>query len=157
MEKIASFNVHHENLKRGVYVSRVDNVGSEVVTTFDIRMKEPNKFSMKPGAIHTIEHLGATYLRNDEDIKDKVLYFGPMGCQTGFYLIVKGEWVPNQIITYLTSMYCFMESAMEIPGLSPDECGNFLLHDLEGARVESEVFLHEVLLRDDIPTEYPDE
>lgn len=157
MEKIASFNVHHENLKRGVYVSRVDNVGREVVTTFDIRMKEPNKFAMEPGAIHTIEHLGATYLRNDEDIKDKVLYFGPMGCQTGFYLIMKGKWVPKQIIPYLTSMFCFMENASEIPGLSPDECGNFLLHDLACARIESEKYLHGVLLYENISTEYPDE
>lgn len=157
MEKIASFNVRHKNLKRGVYVSRVDNVGREVVTTFDIRMKEPNKFAMEPGAIHTIEHLGATYLRNDEDIKDKVLYFGPMGCQTGFYLIMKGKWVPKQIIPYLTSMFCFMENASEIPGLSPDECGNFLLHDLAGARIESEKYLHEVLLYENISTEYPDE
>ena len=157
MEKIASFTVHHENLKRGVYVSRVDSVGKGVVTTFDIRMKEPNKEAMEADAIHTIEHLGATYLRNDEGIKDKILYFGPMGCQTGFYLIMKGKWVPKQIIPYLISMFDFMENAIEIPGLSPDECGNFLLHDLVGACIESGKYLHEVLLYENIPTEYPDE
>ena len=92
MQKIPSFTIDHNHLKRGIYVSRQDNVGNEVVTTFDIRMKEPNREPvLHPGAIHTIEHLAATYLRNDPEWQDRIIYWGPMGCLTGNYLVMRGD------------------------------------------------------------------
>ena len=109
MEKIASFTVNHLNLVPGVYVSRKDTVGQEVLTTFDLRMTTPNKEPvMNTAEMHTIEHLGATYLRNAADLKDRVIYFGPMGCRTGFYLILAGDLTSRQELTVVTAMFEFI-------------------------------------------------
>lgn len=145
-------------MKRGVYVSRRDYIGKECVTTFDVRMKEPNwDIPIEPKVQHTIEHLATTYLRNDKDYSDKVVYWGPMGCMTGSYLIMKGNLKPEQIIPLLTSMFDYISEATKIPGEDPDECGNCKFHDLFGAKYEAKRFLKDVLLRGNTPTEYPAE
>jgi S-ribosylhomocysteine lyase len=147
MEKIASFQINHLKLKRGIYVSRKDKVGGEVVTTFDIRMKEPNREpALHNGAIHTIEHLAATYLRNDEEWKDKIIYWGPMGCLTGNYLLLRGDWDSKDIVDLLKKTFEFVASFEgDIPGAEAKDCGNYLLHDLPMARLESKKYLEEVL------------
>ena len=130
MEKIPSFTIDHNRLLRGIYVSRKDKVGGDVVTTFDIRMKEPNREpALHPGALHTIEHLAATYLRNDAEWKDRIVYWGPMGCLTGNYLLMRGD----------------LQSRDIVPGAAPQDCGNYLLHDLPMARWEARKYLEEVL------------
>lgn len=153
MEKIASFQVNHLNLLPGVYVSRKDNVNGGIVTTFDIRMTRPNfEPVMNTAEIHTIEHLGATYLRNHNEYKDKVIYFGPMGCRTGFYLILSGDYESKNIIPLLTEMYEFMsEYNDEVPGACARDCGNYLDMNLPMARYISKKFLDEVLIN--IPQE----
>ena len=106
MKKIASFTINHENLLPGIYVSRKDNIGENIVTTFDIRMTAPNREPvMNTAEIHTIEHLGATFLRNHPDYADKTVYFGPMGCRTGFYLLLAGDYVSNEIIPLMKEMF----------------------------------------------------
>ena len=115
MEKIASFTVNHLDLLRGIYVSRKDRVGNTVVTTFDLRMTRPNKEPvMNTAEIHTIEHLGATFLRNKEGISEKTIYFGPMGCRTGFYLILSGDYESRDIVGLITEMYEFILSLIHI-------------------------------------------
>ena len=128
MDKIPSFTIDHNRLLRGIYVSRKDNVGGEVVTTFDIRMKEPNREpALHPGALHTIEHLGATYLRNEPTWKDKVLYFGPMGCRTGFYLLLAGDYSSREVLPLVTECFRFIRDYRDaVPGASPKDCGNYL-------------------------------
>lgn len=147
MQKIPSFTIDHNRLKRGIYVSRQDTVGSETVTTFDIRMKEPNREPvLHPGAIHTIEHLAATYLRNDPEWKDRIIYWGPMGCLTGNYLVMRGDQQSSDIVDLMRRTFRFVaEFDGEIPGAAPRDCGNYLLHDLPMARWESRKFLTEVL------------
>ena len=147
MNKIPSFTINHEQLLRGIYVSRKDEVGGEVVTTFDIRMKEPNREPvLHNGAIHTIEHLAATYLRNDEEWKDRIVYWGPMGCLTGNYLILRGDLESKDIVELMKRTFRFVaEYHGEIPGAAPMDCGNYLLHDLPMARYESAKYLNEVL------------
>ena len=147
MEKIASFQINHLKLKRGIYVSRKDKVGGEVVTTFDIRMKEPNREpALHNGAIHTIEHLAATYLRNDKEWKDKIIYWGPMGCLTGNYLLLRGDWDSKDIVDLMKKTFEFVASFEgDIPGAKAKDCGNYLLHDLPMARLESKKYLEEVL------------
>lgn len=147
MKKIPSFTINHEKLLRGIYVSRKDEVGGETVTTFDVRMKEPNREPvLHPGASHTIEHLGATFLRNDAEWKDKVVYWGPMGCLTGFYFILKGDIAPTEIVELMKRTFGFIATYEgEIPGATPRDCGNYLLQDLPMARWEASKFLHEVL------------
>lgn len=147
MDKIPSFTVNHNKLLRGIYVSRKDIVGNEVVTTFDIRMKEPNREPvLHPGASHTIEHLAATYLRNDPEWKDKVIYWGPMGCMTGYYLLLKGDFQPSDILNIISQTFRFIACFEgQIPGVAPQDCGNYLLHDLPMARFESRKYLEEVL------------
>jgi S-ribosylhomocysteine lyase len=147
MKKIPSFTIDHNRLKRGIYVSRKDNIGNNTVTTFDIRMKEPNQEpALGQGAIHTIEHLAATYLRNDENWKDSIVYWGPMGCLTGNYLLIKGDLNSKDIIELMKNTFQFIAKYEgEIPGASPKDCGNYLLHDLPMARYESRKFLEEVL------------
>ncbi|ERK03742.1 S-ribosylhomocysteine lyase [Hoylesella pleuritidis] len=149
MQKIPSFTIDHNRLKRGIYVSRQDNVGNEVVTTFDIRMKEPNREPvLHPGAIHTIEHLAATYLRNDPEWQDRIIYWGPMGCLTGNYLVMRGDLRSADIVDLMQRTFRFVaEFDGEIPGAAPRDCGNYLLHDLPMARWESRNFLTEVLER----------
>jgi len=147
MNKIPSFTINHELLLRGIYVSRKDQIGNEVITTFDIRMKEPNREPvLHPGAIHTIEHLAATYLRNDEEWKDRIVYWGPMGCLTGNYLILKGDLESKNIVELMKRTFRFIaDFEGNIPGAAPKDCGNYLLHDLPMARWESKKFLKEVL------------
>lgn len=147
MEKIPSFTIDHNRLKRGIYVSRQDNVGNEVVTTFDIRMKEPNREPvLHPEAIHTIEHLAATYLRNDPEWKNSIIYWGPMGCLTGNYLLMKGNLKSADIVELMRRTFRFIaDYEGEIPGAAPKDCGNYLLHNLPLARLEARKFVEEVL------------
>ena len=128
MEKIASFTINHIKLQLGVYVSRKDKVGEGVVTTFDLRMTSPNEEPvMNTAEVHAIEHLGATFLRNHPEYKDKIVYFGPMGCRTGFYLLLAGDYESRQILPLVTEMYEFIAAYEgEIPGASPMDCGNYL-------------------------------
>ena len=143
MEKIASFTVNHLNLLPGVYVSRKDNVGGNVITTFDLRMTRPNyEPVMNTAEVHTIEHLAATFLRNHKEYGDKIIYFGPMGCRTGFYLILAGEYESKDIVELMKRTFQFVaEFEGDIPGAAPKDCGNWLLHDLPMARWESEKYL----------------
>lgn len=147
MEKIPSFTIDHNRLKRGIYVSRQDNVGNKVVTTFDIRMKEPNREPvLQPEAIHTIEHLAATYLRNDPEWKNSIIYWGPMGCLTGNYLLMKGNLKSADIVELMRRTFRFIADYKgEIPGAAPKDCGNYLLHNLPLARLEARKFVEEVL------------
>ena len=147
MEKIASFTVDHLNLIPGVYVSRKDHIGSEVVTTFDIRMTRPNyEPVMNTAEVHTIEHLGATFLRNDKEYGSKVVYFGPMGCRTGFYLLLAGDYDSIDIVSLLTRMYEFIADYQgEVPGSSPRACGNYLDMNLPMANYLAKKYLDEVL------------
>ncbi len=147
MNKIPSFTIDHERLLRGIYVSRKDEVGGETVTTFDIRMKEPNREPvLHVGAIHTIEHLAATYLRNDPEWKDRIVYWGPMGCLTGNYLILRGDFESKDIVGLMRRTFRFVaDFDGEIPGAAPRDCGNYLLHDLPMAKWEARKFLTEVL------------
>lgn len=149
MEKIASFQIDHLRLKRGIYVSRKDNVGGETITTFDIRMKEPNNEPvLHNGAIHTIEHLAATFLRNNEEWKDKIIYWGPMGCLTGNYLLMKGDLDSKDIVDLMTKTFEFVaDFSGDIPGASAKDCGNYLLHDLNMAKYEAKKYLNEVLYK----------
>lgn len=128
MEKIASFTINHIKLQPGVYVSRKDKVGEGVVTTFDLRMTSPNEEPvMNTAEVHAIEHLGATFLRNHPEYKDKIVYFGPMGCRTGFYLLLAGDYESRQMLPLVTEMYEFIAAYEgEIPGASPMDCGNYL-------------------------------
>ena len=148
MEKIASFTIDHNRLLRGIYVSRKDNVGGDVVTTFDIRMKEPNREpTLHPGALHTIEHLAATYIRNDAEWKDRIVYWGPMGCLTGNYLLMRGDLQSRDIVELMQRTFRFVaDFEGEIPGAAAKDCGNYLLHDLPMARLEARRYLEEVLV-----------
>ena len=136
MEKITSFTIDHIRLQPGVYVSRYDTVGAETVTTFDLRLTSPNEEPvMNTAEVHTIEHLAATYLRNEPDWKDKVLYFGPMGCRTGFYLLLAGKYTSLQVLDLVRSCFSFIASYEgEIPGASARDCGNYLDMNLPMAR-----------------------
>ena len=147
MKKIPSFTINHEKLLRGIYVSRKDEVGGEVVTTFDIRMKEPNREPvLHNGASHAMEHLAATYLRNDPEWKERVIYWGPMGCLTGNYLLLRGDLESRDIVDLMRRTFRFVaDYEGDIPGAGPRDCGNYLLHDLPMAKWESRKFLTEVL------------
>lgn len=147
MNKIPSFTINHEKLLPGIYVSRKDEVGGEVITTFDIRMKAPNREPViHPGALHTIEHLAATFLRNDPDWKERVIYWGPMGCLTGNYLLLRGDLEPRDILDLMRRTFRFIAKYEgEVPGAAPRDCGNYLLHDLPMARWEARKYLEETL------------
>lgn len=147
MDKIPSFTINHEKLLRGIYVSRKDSVGGEVVTTFDIRMKEPNREpALHPGALHTIEHLAATYLRNDAEWKDRIVYWGPMGCLTGNYLLIRGDYESRDIAELMLRTFEFVaDFEGDIPGAAAKDCGNYLLHDLPMAKWEARKYVDEVL------------
>jgi len=149
MNKIPSFTINHERLLRGIYVSRKDQIGTETITTFDIRMKEPNREpALHIGALHTIEHLAATYLRNDPEWRDRIVYWGPMGCLTGNYLLLRGDLASEDIVELMRRTFRFIAAFEdEIPGAAPRDCGNYLLHDLPMARYEARRFLNEVLDR----------
>lgn len=128
VEKIASFTVDHIKLLPGLYVSRKDKVGAETVTTFDLRLTKPNEEPvLNTAEVHTIEHLGATYLRNEPTWKDKVLYFGPMGCRTGFYLLLAGDYSSRDVLPLVTECFRFIRDYRDaVPGASPRDCGNYL-------------------------------
>ena len=147
MEKIASFTIDHIKLQPGVYVSRKDHVGAETITTFDIRMTSPNEEPvMNTAEIHTIEHLAATFLRNHPDYKDKTIYFGPMGCRTGCYLLLAGEYESKHIVPLMVEMYEFIRDFKgEVPGASPKDCGNYLDMNLGMANYLAKKFLDNVL------------
>ena len=147
MEKITSFTIDHLKLVPGLYVSRKDCAGEQVITTFDIRMTNPNEEPvMNTAEVHTIEHLGATFLRNHRDYASKTLYFGPMGCRTGFYLILAGSYESKDIVPLLKEMYTFMaEFEGEVPGAAAKDCGNYLDMNLPMANYMAKRYLTEVL------------
>ena len=147
MKTIPSFTIDHIRLLRGIYVSRKDEVGGETVTTFDIRMKEPNREpALGQGALHTIEHLAATYLRNHPIWSDKIVYFGPMGCRTGFYLLLAGDYESADIIPLLQEMFLFIRDYEgEVPGAAARDCGNYLDMNLPMAKYLAGKFYDEVL------------
>lgn len=148
MEKITSFTVDHLRLVPGVYVSRIDYVAGNPVTTFDLRMTKPNcEPVMNTAEIHTIEHLAATFLRNHKEYADKTIYFGPMGCRTGFYLILSGEYVSRDIVPLMIELYRFMaDFEGDVPGAAAKDCGNYLDMNLPMAKYLSAKYLNEVLL-----------
>ncbi len=147
MEKIASFTVNHLTLLPGIYVSRKDMVGSETITTFDLRMTRPNfEPVMNTAEVHTLEHLGATFLRNHKEYKDRVIYFGPMGCRTGFYLVLAGDYTSRDVVPLVTEMYAFMKDFEgEVPGAAARDCGNYLDMNLNMAKYAARRYYDEVL------------
>ena len=147
MEKIASFTDNHLTLKRGIYVSRKDHVGKEVITTFDLRMTSPNEEPvMNTAEVHTIEHLGATFLRNHKEFSEKTVYFGPMGCRTGFYLLLAGDYESKDILDLMREMYAFIRDFEgEVPGASAKDCGNYLDMNLGMAKYLAARYLDQVL------------
>lgn len=147
MKQIASFTVDHIRLLPGIYVSRKDNVGHELVTTFDLRMTQPNHEPvMNTAEIHTIEHLAATFLRNHSDFADKMIYFGPMGCRTGFYLILSGDYESKDIIPLIIELYEFIRDFKgDIPGASAMNCGNYLDMNLPMANYLAKKYLDHIL------------
>lgn len=147
MKKIASFTIDHIKLVPGVYVSKKDIVGSETITTFDLRMTSPNDEPvMNTAEMHTIEHLAATFLRNHKDYGAKTIYFGPMGCRTGFYLLLAGDYKSEDIVDLLKEMYDFIANFEgEVPGASAKDCGNYLDMNLPMAKYSAKKYLEEVL------------
>ncbi len=147
MEKIASFTINHLKLQPGIYVSRKDSVGVETITTFDLRMTSPNEEPvMNTAEVHTIEHLGATFLRNHAQFKEKTIYFGPMGCRTGFYLLLAGDYSSRDIVPLVTEMFEFIRDYKdEVPGASPRDCGNYLDMNLGMANYLANKYLENVL------------
>jgi len=147
MEKIASFTIDHIKLQPGIYVSRKDHIGNEIITTFDLRMTSPNEEPvMNTAEMHTIEHLAATYLRNHPDYKEKTIYFGPMGCRTGFYLLLVGDLTSAMIVPLMTDMFEFIRDfSGEVPGASAKDCGNYLDMNLPMAKFLARKFLDNVL------------
>ena len=148
MEKITSFTVDHIRLVPGIYVSRIDYVEGYPLTTFDLRMTSPNDEPvMNTAEIHAIEHLGATFLRNHPDFKEKTIYFGPMGCRTGFYLILSGKYESKDIVDLMIEMFTFIRDYEgEIPGASAKDCGNYLDLNLPMAKYLAKKYLDDVLL-----------
>ena len=128
MEKITSFTIDHIKLQPGLYVSRKDHIGTEIITTFDLRLTKPNDEPvMNTAEMHTMEHLAATYLRNEPQWKDRVIYFGPMGCRTGFYLLLAGDLSSRDVLPLVTDCFRFIRDFHdEVPGASAKDCGNYL-------------------------------
>ena len=147
MEKIASFTIDHIKLQPGVYVSRKDHIGDEVITTFDLRMTSPNEEPvMNTAEMHTIEHLAATFLRNHKEYGTKTVYFGPMGCRTGFYLLLAGDYESRDIVDLMVEMFTFIRDFKdEVPGASAKDCGNYLDMNLGMANYLAKKYLDEVL------------
>lgn len=160
MEKIASFTIDHIKLQPGIYVSRKDHVGNEVITTFDIRMTSPNEEPvMNTAEVHTIEHLAATFLRNHKEFGSRIIYFGPMGCRTGFYLLLAGDYESSDIVELLKDMFVFIRDFKdEVPGASPKDCGNYLDMNLGMAKYLAARYLKVLEQIDSYPEsrlEYP--
>ena len=159
MEKNASFTIDHLKLVPGVYVSRKDTIGKEVITTFDLRMTSPNDEPvMNTAEVHTIEHLAATFLRNHPVYGDKTIYFGPMGCRTGFYLLLAGDLTSKEIVPLMIEMFEFIRDfKAEVPGASPKDCGNYLDMNLPMANYLAKRYLDNVLYNiDDSRLVYPE-
>ena len=159
MEKITSFTIDHIKLEPGVYVSRKDHVGQEVITTFDLRMTSPNDEPvMNTAEVHTIEHLAATYLRNDPQYGDKTIYFGPMGCRTGFYLLLAGDYESKDIVKLVTELFEFIRDFKgKVPGASPKDCGNYLDMNLGMANYLADRYLKQTLYKiDEAHLVYPE-
>ena len=147
MEKITSFTIDHIKLQPGVYVSRKDPIGNEMITTFDLRMTSPNEEPvMNTAEMHTIEHLAATFLRNHKEFGPKIIYFGPMGCRTGFYLLLAGDYDSENIVDLLKEMFVFIADFEDkVPGASAKDCGNYLDMNLPMAKYLARKYLNEVL------------
>lgn len=159
MEKIASFKINHLVLAPGIYVSRVDTTTSgDKITTFDVRMTAPNREpALSISALHTIEHLAATFLRNDREWNERIVYWGPMGCCTGNYLLVQGEVSPEEVLELMRRTFRYIVGYEgEVPGATPRDCGNYLLMNLPEARIVAKRYL-DVLESDNCPMEYPAE
>ncbi len=159
MEKITSFTINHLVLEPGIYVSRVDHYDGAAVTTFDLRMTAPNREPvMNTAEMHTIEHLGATYLRNSPEWKDRIVYFGPMGCRTGFYLLLAGELTSREIVPLIRDMYRFIRDWNDdIPGAAARDCGNYLDQNLAMAHYLADRYLKNTLdVIDDAHLVYPE-
>ena len=151
MEKITSFTIDHIKLQPGVYVSRKDQVGESMITTFDLRMTSPNEEPvMNTAEVHTIEHLAATFLRNHKEFGEKTIYFGPMGCRTGFYLLLAGDYESKDIVPLMIELYEFIRDYKdEVPGASPKDCGNYLDMNLCMANYLAKRYLDNVLYQID--------
>ena len=158
MEKITSFTIDHLKLQPGVYVSRKDKVGQETVTTFDLRFTSPNEEPvMNTAEMHTIEHLAATFLRNEPIWQEKVIYFGPMGCRTGFYLLLAGDYTSREILPLLTDCFCFIRDFEgDVPGASAKDCGNYLYMNLPMAKYLGKRFANLLENIDDTRLVYPE-
>lgn len=159
MKKITSFTIDHNKLQPGVYVSRKDRVGDGTITTFDLRMTSPNEEPvMNTAEVHTIEHLAATFLRNHREYGDKTIYFGPMGCRTGFYLLLAGDYASKEIVPLMIELYEFIRDYKdEVPGASPKDCGNYLDMNLGMANYLAKRYLDDVLYHiDDTRLIYPE-
>lgn len=159
MEKIASFTVNHLTLLPGIYVSRKDTVGKEVITTFDLRMTRPNfEPVLNTAEVHTLEHLGATFLRNHEEYKNRVIYFGPMGCRTGFYMVLAGDYESKDVVELVKEMFAFMKDYEgEVPGACARDCGNYLDMNLNMAKYVAGKYYDEVLANiDESRMTYPE-
>ena len=141
MDLIPSFSVDHTKIIPGIFTSRVDTLGDQTVTTYDVRVTKPNiEPAVDVAAMHSLEHIIATFLRNDPEWKDQVIYWGPMGCLTGFYLILKGNRKPSEIYGLLLRAFKSVENAEEVPGALPANCGNYLMHNLEIAKWHARKF-----------------
>ena len=147
MEKITSFTIDHLKLEPGIYVSRKYHIGQETITTFDLRMTRPNfEPVMNTAEVHTMEHLGATFLRNHKEYADRVIYFGPMGCRTGFYLLLAGDLESSDIVGLVTELYEFISTFEgEVPGAAAKDCGNYLDMNLPMAKYLAERYLKQTL------------
>ncbi len=159
MKKIPSFTINHLDLLRGIYVSRKDYCNDACITTFDLRLKEPNREPViNTAELHAMEHIGATFLRNDPKLSEDIIYFGPMGCRTGFYLLIKGDLDSKDVYPLVKDLFEFMANFEDhIPGATPRDCGNYQDMNLAMARYEAHKYLNEVL--DSIKPEnmvYPD-
>lgn len=160
MDKITSFTINHLDLLPGIYVSRKDQAGYAAITTFDIRMTRPNfEPVMNTAEMHTIEHLAATFLRNHPDYGSRILYFGPMGCRTGFYLLLNGDYQSADIVPLMIELYEFIRDFEgEVPGASARDCGNYLDMNLSMAKYLADRFLKEVLYSiTEVRLNYPEE
>ena len=158
MEKITSFTIDHIRLLPGLYVSRKDAVGNETVTTFDLRLCKPNAEPvLNTAEIHTIEHLAASYLRNNQSWKERVLYFGPMGCRTGFYLLLAGDLLPEDILELMKDCFSFIaQYEGEVPGACAKDCGNFLDMNLPMAKYVAKRYLSVLENITDAQLRYPE-
>ncbi len=159
MKKIASFTIDHERLEPGIYVSRRDTTpAGDVITTFDIRMTRPNREpALTPKSLHAMEHLAATFLRNHTEWKDRIVYWGPMGCCTGNYLLVQGEYASRDILPLIRETMRFVAGFEgEVPGATPRDCGNYSFMDLNQARKDARRYLDVLDNATDVNLNYPE-